>query len=408
MRALAPLRLRDFRLLWLGKSVALIGDGIFIVAMAWQALAISNSPAALSVVGIAWTLPTLLVLPISGAVSDRVGRRPMMITASLVRCASATLIATLSLSGVIELWQLAILSAVFGLGDALFEPSFTAVVPEIVPEHHLVQANSIDQTMRPLAMQFIGPALGGAVVAVWTVGGAFVVEAGAQLFSVLMLSLLTLPGDRAPWEGGSLVRDLREGLGFVRGQRWLWGSLVAFSLAMIAFWGPYEVLLPFLIKNELDGSAGELGFVLASGGVGAVLAALTIGQRGLPRRRFTFMFAMFGGAIYLISGFGLAQHVWQAALVSMLIGGGFAAGMVVWSTMLQTRVPGDLLGRVSSLDWMVSTSLVPVSFLLVGPISQVLGVRETLILAGLASGTILLSFFLLLRLSRVDDPVSVP
>ena len=72
--------------------------------------------------------------------------------------------------------------------------------------------------------------------------------------------------------------------------------------------------------------------------------------------------------------------------------------------MLQTRVPGDLLGRVSSLDWMVSTSLVPLSFVLVGPISQVLGVRETLILAGLASGTVLLSFFLLLRLSRVDDP----
>ena len=77
----------------------------------------------------------------------------------------------------LELWQLALLSAVFGLGDALFEPSFTAVVPEIVPEHHLVQANSIDQTMRPLAMQFLGPGPGGAVVAVWSVGGAFVVEA---------------------------------------------------------------------------------------------------------------------------------------------------------------------------------------------------------------------------------------
>src|SRR5262245_6691664 len=154
MKVLAPLGDRNFRLLWAGKSVSLVGDGVFIVAIALQTYELSDSPTALGIAYLAWTLPTLLLLPFSGVLSDRVGRRPMMIAADLLRAGAVGLLAALSLSGNIELWHLVALAAVFGLGDALFEPSFTAIVPEIVPQPLIVQANSLDQTMRPLAMQF--------------------------------------------------------------------------------------------------------------------------------------------------------------------------------------------------------------------------------------------------------------
>ena len=162
---LAPLRLRDFRLLWTGLTVSLLGDGVYIVAIAWQAYQISNSPFALAVTGVAWTLPSVIVLPFSGALSDRLGRRPLMIAADLLRAAAALGIGLLAVAGQVQIWHLILLSIVFGMGEALFGPSFTAIVPEIVPEHLLVQANSLDQAMRPLAMQFLGPALGGALVA---------------------------------------------------------------------------------------------------------------------------------------------------------------------------------------------------------------------------------------------------
>jgi len=411
MKVLAPLGDRNFRLLWAGKSVSLVGDGVFIVAIALQAYELSNSPTALGVSYLAWTLPTLLLLPFSGVLSDRVGRRPMMIAADLLRAGAVGLLAALSLSGEIELWHLFVLSAAFGLGDALFEPSFTAIVPEIVPQPLIVQANSLDQTMRPLAMQFAGPALGGLVVSVWSPGAAFLLDACSFLFSALMLALIRHAGpverddDEPALHAGAMIQELREGVSYVRAHAWLWGTLVAFCIMLLAFWGPYDVLLPYLIKNDVGGGDGGYGLVLAFGGVGAITAALLIGQTGLPRRRMTLLYVCSITAGYMVALFGVAGEIWHMAAISMVIGGCLSAAMIVWTTLMQTLVPSDLLARVSALDWMVSTALVPVSFGVVGPVADALGARETIILSGVISGSVLAAFYTLIPAMReVDRP----
>src|SRR5215831_1994518 len=107
---LALLRLRDFRLLWIGLIVSLLGDGVYVVAIAWQAYSISDSPFALAVTGVAWTLPAVLVLPFSGVLSDRLGRRPLMIAADLLRAAAAAAIAVLAIAGHVQVWHLICLS----------------------------------------------------------------------------------------------------------------------------------------------------------------------------------------------------------------------------------------------------------------------------------------------------------
>jgi MFS family permease len=387
---LAPLRLRDFRLLWTGLAVSLLGDGVYVVAIAWQAYQISNSPFALAVTGVAWTLPSVIVLPFSGALSDRAGRRPLMIAANLLRALAALAIGLLAVAGSVEIWHLILLSVVFGMGEALFGPSFTAIVPEIVPEHLLVQANSLDQAMRPLAMQFLGPALGGALVASVGPGSAFLFDAATLLFAALMLTLMrTRTAARAPAQS-RLLEDMRDGARYVRTQVWLWATLLGFSVAVLVFWGPIEVLVPYLVKNDIGGGAGGFGLVLAAGGAGAILAAVTISVVGLPARRLGLVYAAFIVAGYGTALYGVAQALWQMAVIAALAGACFSAGLVAWSTTMQSRVPTELLGRVSSLDWMVSISLLPVSFAVVGPVSRVLGVRETLILAGTVAGTILL------------------
>ena len=187
---LRPLRDRDFRLLWAGMTVSLLGDGVYLVAVAWQAYDVSNSPAALAVTGIAWTLPTVLLLPFGGTLSDRIGRRPLMITADLLRAAAVGVISVLSLSGHLEIWHLVALSALFGVGEALFGPSFTAIVPEILPRDLLLEANALDQTMRPLAFQFAGPALGGLLVGVWGPGSAFALNSATFLVSAACVALM--------------------------------------------------------------------------------------------------------------------------------------------------------------------------------------------------------------------------
>jgi MFS family permease len=388
---LQPLRHRDFRLLWAGLTVSLLGDGVYLVAIAWQAYQISDSPYALAVTGVAWTLPTVFVLPFSGAVSDRLGRRPQMIAADVLRAVAAGAVAALAIAGHVQVWHLVVLSVVFGFGEALFGPSFTAIVPEIVPGDLLVQANSIDQAMRPLAMQFVGPALGGAIVAGAGTGTAFVVDACSYVFSAAMIGLMHSGAARRDEPGTSVAEDIREGFRYVRHNIWLWATLLAFSITVLVFWGPIEVLVPYVIKNDLDGGAGGFGLVLAAGGAGSIAAAVVCSIAGLPSRRLALCFAAFIVAGYGTAFYGFAGELWQMAVIAAVSGAGFATGLVAWSTIMQSRVPTHLLGRVSSLDWMVSISLLPLSYALVGPISGALGVRATLIAAGLSSGTILVA-----------------
>jgi MFS family permease len=402
---LAALRIRDFRLLWAGMSISLLGDGLYLVAVAWQVYRISNSPYALAVTGVAWTLPSVLVLPFSGALSDRVGRRPLMILADLLRAAAVAGIALLAALGTIEVWHLVVLSVVFGAGEALFSPSFVALVPEIVPERLLVQANSLDQAMRPLAMQFLGPALGGLLVASVGTGTAFALDAVSFLFSAAMIALIRARPVVRHEARESLLREMAEGVAYVRQQVWLWGTLAGFSVTVLVFWGPIEVLVPFVIKNDLGGGAGGFGLVLAAGGAGAVAAAVATSVMGLPRQRLmlcfiSFILAGFGTAFY-----GVANALWQMAVIAAIAGACFAVGLVSWGTIMQSRVPPELLGRVSSLDWMISISLLPISFGLVGPVSGLLGARATLIAAGLAAAGILIATLIWLPGLREIDAV---
>jgi MFS family permease len=358
------------------------------VAIAWQVYTLSDSPTALSLVGVAWTLPLGLFVLLGGVVSDRFERRRIMIAADVVRAAAAGTIGALSLTGAIELWHLIALAAVFGTGEAFFGPAFTSIVPQIVPRHLLLQANSLDQFIRPFAFLLVGPALGGWLVAALGPGEAFVLDAATFLVSALSISLIRQRSRiraEASEAKTSLLRELREGFAFVRAHAWLWATLLAAAVFLLAYWGPIDVLVPYRVRNELGGEASDFGLVLACGGIGSILAALVLGQRGLPRRHITFMYSAWTIGSLALVGFGLAGAVWQMQVISFLEGAFFTAGMVVWGTLVQTLVPGELLGRVTSLDWFVSTSLVPVSFALTGPVSAGLGAQTTLIAAGIAA-----------------------
>jgi MFS family permease len=153
--------------------------------------------------------------------------------------------------------------------------------------------------------------------------------------------------------------------------------------------------VPFLVKNELGGSAEDLGLIFAVGGAGAALAAVVLGQRGLPRRHVTFMYATWTASIAALAGYGLATELWHAMAASLVGGAGFTAGIIVWTTLMQRLVPAELLGRVTSFDWLVSVSLMPVSFALTGPVAEAVGTRTTLLVAGLVGAPLTLVFLLL-------------
>ena len=388
---LRPLRIRDFRLLWAGMTISLLGDGIYLVAIAFQVLEISNSAAALSIVGVAWTLPQVGFLLVAGVVSDRIDRRMVMVAADALRAVAIAAVGLLSVADVLELWHIVVLVALYGIGDAFFMPAFSAIVPDIVPRALLTEANSLAQTVRPMALRLFGPALGGFLVHVSSPGGAFLVDALTFVISGLCIALIRHRTVRRAGEPASMMTDIKEGFAFVRAHAWLWGSLLAASIGLLCFFGPVEVLVPFLVKNNMGGNAGDFGLILSAGGVGSILASLVIGRWGLPRRQVTLMYTSWSLGTFAIAFFAVARTPWEGVLAGVAMGACFAAGQVVWGTLLHRHVPGKLLGRVSSVDWMVSMALTPVSFALVGPIVAAVGAKATIAAAGVLGGSAVLA-----------------
>ena len=395
IKMLRPLSVRDFAWLWTGMSVSLLGDGIYLVAIAWQVYDLSNAPTALSVVGLAWTLPMVIFLLWGGVLSDRFDRRNVMIFSDIVRGVAIAAIGILSVTDAIELWHVIVLVAIYGFGEAFFGPAFGAIVPDIVPSDMLVEANSMDQFVRPLMWRLAGPAVGGiAIDVLGSAGGAFLLDAAT--FAVSALCFLAMRKRSVALErDGSLsaLREVKEGFSFVRSQVWLWATLCSAGLSLFFFWGPLEVLMPFIVKNELAGDAGDLGLVFAFGGVGAILASFAVAQLGLPRRHILFMYVNWLIAVGSTAGFAFAANIWQAMAVSFIGGAAAAAGLVVWGTLLHRLVPAELLGRVTSFDWTISIGLVPISFAITGPIAESLGPDTTLLWAGIL-GTVATAAFM--------------
>jgi MFS family permease len=403
---LAPLRGRDFRLLWLGMTVSLLGDGIFLVAMAWQAYALWNAPAALSLIGIGMTVPTIVCLLPAGVLSDRLERRRLMLCADVGRAIAVGVLAVLALTGSLAFWELVLIVAVYGVGTAFFMPAFEAVVPDIVPAADLAAANSLDQFVRPIALRLAGPALGGALVAGVGAGAAFGIDAASFVVSAAAIFLMRPPPHERSAHAASSWGSIREGIAFVRRRVWLWGTLVSAAIAYLAFMGPTEVLLPYVVKNELHAGAGSLGLVFAAGGVGAIAAALIMGQRGHPRRDVTFMYGAWTLATLAVAGYGLATASWQLMLACLVFNALEAAGTIVWATIKQRHVPGSMLGRISSLDWLISIGLLPVSFALTAPVAAAIGARATLVVAAAVGGVVTLGALFLpgMRdIERVDE-----
>jgi DHA3 family tetracycline resistance protein-like MFS transporter len=332
-----------------------------------------------------------------------------MLWADVVRAVAVACLAALIFADALRLWELVALVAIYGCGTAFFTPAFEAIVPDLLPAADLPSANSLDQLVRPIALRLLGPLLGGWLVAAGA-GLAFAVDAASFAASAVAVLLLRPRRHGSP-EQPSHAAAVREGLAFIRRRVWLWGTLVAAAGAYLVFLGPSEVLLPYMVKNELHASAGDLGLVFAAGGLGAIGAAIWMGQRGHPRRDVTVMYLTWTLATLAIAGYGLATAAWQLMAACLVFNALETAGTIVWATVKQRHVPAAMLGRVSSLDWLISIGLLPISFALTAPVAAAVGVRATLVGAGLIGAAITLAALFLPGMTAIEgraDSVRAP
>jgi DHA3 family tetracycline resistance protein-like MFS transporter len=400
---------RDFRLLWTGMAISLLGDGIYLVAIVWQVYELSDAPTALAIVGVCLTVPQVALVLLGGAITDRLERRRVLLAADILRGLAVGVVGALAVAGELRLWHLFVLAAVFGVGSALFGPAFSAIVPELVPDDLILQANALDRFVRPLAIRFIGPAVGGVIVARFGAGTAFLLDAASFGASIAaLLAIGRMPGLAAPHRRKSILHEVGEGIAFVRSQRWLLGTVVGSSIGMLFFLGPVYVLLPLVVKQSLGGTATDLGLVFAAGGVGAMIASFVLGGRGLPARPLTVMYACWGAMCLQLVAYAVARSLWQVVLAAILGTALLVYGQILWSTMLQTLVPRSLLGRVASVDSVLSWGLTPVSYALTAPVVHVVGLDATLAGAGVAAAAVLIVTYVFFPSVRVLDESPEP
>ncbi len=390
--ALAPLRNRDYRLLFAALAVSLTGDGIWIVAIAFEVITLGGGPVQLSLVVASFSAGLIGLILVGGLVADRLPRRQVMLAADVVRAVVVATVATLALTGGLEIWMLAVAGFVVGAGESFFIPSYTGLVPHLVDEDQILAANGLEGTLRPLAEFAAGPALGGIAVAALSPGAAIMVDSATFVFSAACLLGIRTEGTAARDDAEASVRralnDLREGGRYVRHTSWLWTTLLFALIAVLFLIGPIDVLIPFAVTDRLDSGAGAYGALLTAFGIGSAVGALGISARPMPRRYLTTMLLVWGFGALPIAVIGLASSLWPMLVAMVVVGVTSGIGDVVWGTLLQRRVPDHLRGRVSSLDFFVSLGLLPVSMALAGPAADAFGLTTVFIAAGLVPAII--------------------
>jgi MFS family permease len=394
------IRKRDFALLISGQAVSDVGDGMYAVALAWRVYQSYSTPAALSVVGIAFFVPRLLVTIAGGVLSDRFERRWTMIGADCGRAVAVSFLAAISFSPRQELFAIVVLVAFQGIAGSLFGPAESALLPQLVSAEELGRANSLRTVITPLASAVAGPALGGAITASAGPQGAFWIDAGTYAVSVVTLLFMGSHRVITTKERRSVLADARQGFAYVASRPWLWGPILTASIAQLLYAGPNQALVPYLVKFELHASASALGVVLACGGLGTVAAGLLTARLPRPRAIVTFMILGWALGIGSIAIVGLAQSVWQAALGVFIWNLLLWSGEILWLTLLGLTVPNHIRGRVSSIDFLGSYWMIPLSMALTGPIAALIGPRTVLVWAGIGGATAILSSFLVPNIRR--------
>jgi MFS family permease len=372
---LRVLRHPDFRYLFLGQSASVIGDRVVVVAIALFVTQRTGSATDLGLVLGSQELPLVALLLLGGVWADRLPRHQIMVIADVIRAALHATLAVLIFTGEVRVWQLCVIEAMFGAAMAFFQPAYTGLIPQTVSERLIQEARALTQSMENVAF-LVGPALATVLVLGIGPGEAFAFDACTFVLSALLLRRVhpRPRGETAP--DAPVWRELRAGFEEVRSRPWVWVTIAVFSGALLCVFVPWYALAPIVARGSY-GSAGVFGLLESMAGVGAVCGAIA-GLRWRPAHplKAGLLLVLWWPLLGLL--FAAKAPLAALTVVALGTGVGFALLMIWWETALAEHIPPNALSRVSAYDWMGSLALVPLGYMVVGPLSGALGVRNVL------------------------------
>jgi uncharacterized membrane protein len=374
------LRERQFRLLFTGQIVSLLGDAITGVALAFAVLDLTGSATDLGYVFAAKTIPLVGFLLVGGVFADRLPRRAVMLAADVARLGSQGSVAVLILTHHARIWEIVLLQAISGTASAFFNPASTGLTPMTVSPERLQQANAL----RGLSMAstgIIGSVISGALVAGVGPGWALALDAAGFGVSAFFLAQLRLPA-HVTLPPQSFLSDLREGWREFSSRTWVWVIVVAASIGNMMT--SVLVVLGAVVAKESLGGAGAWAGILAALGAGSMIGGLVALRIRVRHPLF------FGSSLLAFLPIPLALLALRAPVVvigagALLAGVGNMVFNSLWETSLQQHVPPAALSRVSAYDWFGSLAFQPVGLIVAGPAAAAIGISTTLWIAAAGS-----------------------
>ncbi len=394
---------RAFLLLWIGQTISRVGDFMYEIALAWWVLEKTGDATLMGGVLVAAITPSIIFYLIGGVAVDRFSRVGLMLASDAARGAVVLLVSYLAFTDQLEIWEIFAASLFFGIVDAFFQPAFTALVPQIVPEEDLPSANSLSSMSMQLG-RVLGPAIGAGVVALIGSSLAFFIN-GLSFFAsaLFLLPLLRMNLPRVVSEHGtSVLHDIREGFRVVFASQWLWVSIIVFALTNIMLSGPYSVAMPFLVNESMGAGVETLGLLYGVFPIGFILGGLYLGRFHKIRRRGLIMYGAGIVAGLGLATFGSLPPLWVLIVAALFNGAALEMGHLVWTNTLQKLVPNEKLGRVVSIDNMGSFALLPIGFALAGWATEQFGAPTVFLVGGTLAALITAAGLLVPAIRNLD------
>jgi MFS family permease len=376
LRTANVLRHRDFRLLFIGQSASQVGSQAVAVAIALYITKRTGSATDLAIVLGAASVPFVMLVVFGGVWADRLPRHRLIIGSDLTRAALHILLGILILSGTPAIWLMAVIEAVFGAAQALFQPAYSGLAPQTVPEDEIQAAQALIGFSMNLAT-VLGPVMATALVLTLGAGPMFLIDAATFLFGALLL-LPVQPRARvlAAQPSQSFLGELRAGFREVRTRVWVWATIIAYTGVVLLSLVPWLSLGPLAVRQAY-GNVDFYGVVVALWGGGSVAGSLLA---AVWRPRYPLRLALVFGVLWAILGLLVAVGLTKSVLVvfALVSGGAGALTGIWWETALARHIPPGALSRVSAWDYMGTFALMPVGYAVVGPLANAFGVRWVL------------------------------
>lgn len=377
------LNYRNYRLFFGGQSISLIGTWIQRIATPWLVYDLTKSVLLLGVVGFVGQIPTFLIAPIAGVLSDRWNRYTILITTQILSMVQAIILTWLVFTQTIQVWHVIVLSGFLGCINAFDIPARQSFVVQMVDKKEdLSNAIALNSSMVNGA-RLIGPSIAGMLIAATGEGVCFLLNALSYVFVIWSLLLMNVVPAVNKNGKKSVMRELKDGISYTFGFAPI--RYIIFLLALVSLMGmPYTVLMPVFAKEIIHGGAHTFGFLMGASGMGALIGAFYLASRkndqGLEKI-IPLSAGVFGVGLILFS----YSHFFTLSLVLMVITGlGMMLQMASSNTMLQSIVDDSVRGRVMSFFTMAFMGTVPFGSLLAGSSAKIIGAPHTVFIGGIS------------------------